>query len=414
MSRGRVYLFAVAAAWAGGAMMWGLANLPAPVSTAVAQDSGDDANNSRNDSDGSTSGTTEKGGKNRKGGSGGGTLVRVDKVRSVPMVQTIPVVGRLIAVRSGMVAARIDAPVAEMKVDIGDSVRKGQTLALLADERLKLDRDQKAAELAAVQAAVNTARSRLKLAEQELRRYGELQESSAFPKARYEDKQVEVNRLRTEINEAKANVQKARANLGLTETLLAYSRILAPYDGTITRRHTEMGAFVKEGEAIYTMVSDRNLEIEVDVPGNRAGALKPGSACIFELGDGKPYDAVVRAVVPQEDLRTRTRTVRLTPRFGERPDTLAANQSVTVRIPIGGGRDILSVHKDALIPTRGPPTLFVVNDGRAHLRTILVGEAVGARLEVLDGLKAGDIVVVRGNERLRDGSRVRFNGTLTQ
>jgi RND family efflux transporter MFP subunit len=404
-----VYLFAVVAACAGGAMMWGLANLPAPVSSAVAQDSGSDAKAPGKESE-SPKGAKERSGKGR----GDGTLVQVDKVRSVPMVQTIPVVGRLIAIRSGMVAARIDAPVAEMKVDIGDSVKEGQTLALLADERLKLDRDQKAAELAAVQAAVNTARSRLKLAEQELRRYGELQESSAFPKARYEDKQVEVNRLRTEINEAKANVQKARANLGLTETLLAYSRILAPYDGTITRRHTEMGAFVKEGEAIYTMVSDRNLEIEVDVPGNRVGALKPGSVCVFELGNGKSYDAVVRAVVPQEDLRTRTRTVRLTPRFSERPDTLAANQSVTVRIPIRGGRDILSVHKDALVPTRGQPTVFVVNDGRAHLRTVLVGEAVGGRIEVLDGLKPGDVVVVRGNERLRDGSRVRFNGMLTQ
>jgi multidrug efflux pump subunit AcrA (membrane-fusion protein) len=113
-------------------------------------------------------------------------------------------------------------------------------------------------------------------------------------------------------------------------------------------------------------------------------------------------------------MRTRTRTVRLTPNFGDRPDTLAANQSVTVRVPIGSGRDTLSVHKDALVPTRGQPTVFVVNDGRAHLRTILVGDAVGGRVEVLDGLQPGDIVVVRGNERLRDGTRVRFNGMLTQ
>jgi multidrug efflux pump subunit AcrA (membrane-fusion protein) len=152
----------------------------------------------------------------------------------------------------------------------------------------------------------------------------------------------------------------------------------------------------------------------VDVPASRIGVLKPGGTCAFEIGNGKTYDAVVRAIVPQEDMRTRTRTVRLTPNFGDRPDTLAANQSVTVRVPIGSGRDTLSVHKDALVPTRGQPTVFVVNDGRAHLRTILVGDAVGGRVEVLDGLQPGDIVVVRGNERLRDGTRVRFNGMLTQ
>jgi RND family efflux transporter MFP subunit len=343
-----------------------------------------------------------------------GTLVHVDAVRSVPMAQTMPLVGRLVAVRAGIVAARIDAPVAEMKVDIGESVTKGQVIALLADDRLRLDRAQKAAEVAAAEAAVNTALARLALAEQELKRFSDLRSSAAFPRARFDDKRVEVNRLRTEINEARAKVEKAKASLKLTETELSYSRIAAPYDGTITRRHTEMGSYVKEGQAVYTMVSDRNLELEADVPASRVGALAPGSLCTFELGKGKTFQAVVRAIVPYEDPRTRTRTVRFTPRFEARPDALAANQSATIHIPIGKGRDVLSVHKDALVPARGQPTVFVAVDGRAQLRTVRVGEAVGARFEVLNGLNAGEMVVVRGNERLRDGSRIRVNGTPTQ
>lgn len=340
--------------------------------------------------------------------SGGGTLVGVDRVRIVPMAQTLPLVGRLVALRSGMVAARIDAPVAEMKVKVGERVTKGQVLALLSDQRFRHDRDQKAAELAAAKAAVETAQARLRLAEQELKRIADLQTSAAFPKARYEDKRVDVNRLRTEIVEARAKVEKAEANLRLSEANLSYAQLLAPYDGTITRRHTEVGSYVKEGQAMYTMVSDRELEVEVDVPGNRIAALRPGIVCIFELDKGVKYEAVVRAIVPEEDPRTRTRTVRLSPRFGARPDAVAANQSATVRIPIGEGRRILSVHKDALITSRGQPTVFVVSEGRAHARTILIGDAVGGRFEVLDGLKPGDIVVVRGNERLRDGNRVRY------
>ncbi len=343
-----------------------------------------------------------------------GTLVQVDAVRTVPMAQTVPLVGRLVAVRAGVVAARIDAPVAEMKVDIGEYVTRGQVIALLANDKFRFDRDQKAADVAAANAAVNTALARLKLAEQELKRFEDLRSSAAFSRARFDDKRVEVNRLRTEINEARAKVQKANASLKLTETELSYARITAPYDGTITRRHTEMGSYVKEGQAVFTMVSDRNLELEADVPASRIAALAPGSICTFEIGSyarepGASFKAVVRAIVPEEDLRTRTRTVRFTPSFDVRPGTLAANQSATIHIPIGKGRNVLSVHKDALVASRGQPTVFVIVEGRAQLRNVQVGEAVGDRFEVLNGLKDGELVVVRGNERLRDGGRIRVN-----
>lgn len=343
------------------------------------------------------------------------TLVDVDQVRIVPMAQTLPLVGRLVAIRSGVVASRIDAPVAEMRVDIGDSVSKGDVLATLVNDRLKWDREQKAAELAAAQATVATAKARLALAEQELKRFQKLETSAAFSKARFEDKRLEVARLRTEIVEAQARVKKSQAVLRLAETELAYTRILAPYEGTITRRHTEIGAFVKEGDAVYTMVSDRDLEVEVHVPAGRIGALQPGTVAEFELGaDGKRFEAAVRAIVPEEDPRTRTRTVRFRPKFDVRPSIVAANQSATVHVPLGAGRKLLSVHKDAVIMVQGVPTTFAVEDGRARARTVSLGESVGQRFEVKDGLKQGDIVVTRGNERLRDGERVRHNGTPTQ
>lgn len=373
--------------------------------SALAQSNGTDAKKS----------TTDKktGGKKKKRRSA--TLVQVDKVHIVPMVQTVPLVGRLVAVRSGVVAARIDAPVEEMKVDVGTSVKKGTLIATLANDRLKWEREQKAAELAGAVAAVDTANARLALAEQELRRFAELRDSAAFPRARYEDKNVDVNRLRTEIVEAKSKVAKARANLRLAETDLSYTRILAPYDGTITRRHTETGAYIKEGQAVFSMVSDTNLEIEVDVPSNRITYLKPGVTTEFQLGrTGKKFPAVLRAIVPEEDPRTRTRTVRFLPRFDKRPQTLAANQSATVLLPIGQGRKVLSVHKDALVSARGQPTVYVVEDGRAQARVIKVGDAVGPRFEVLEGLKDGEDVVVRGNERLRDGRRVRVSKAVTQ
>jgi multidrug efflux pump subunit AcrA (membrane-fusion protein) len=102
--------------------------------------------------------------------------------------------------------------------------------------------------------------------------------------------------------------------------------------------------------------------------------------------------------------------VRFKPNFKIRPENIAANQSATVYLPIGKSRTVLSMHKDALVSSRGVPTVFVIRDGRAYARQVKIGEGVGGRFEVLSGLKEGEQVVIRGNERLKDGKRVRING----
>ena len=81
-----------------------------------------------------------------------------------------------------------------------------------------------------------------------------------------------------------------------------------------------------------------------------------------------------------------------------------------VCMPIGPKRDVVSVHKDAIIREAAGAVVFVVVDGIARKRPVELGEAFGARFEVLAGLAPGDQVVVRGNERLRPGQSVRFKG----
>jgi len=338
------------------------------------------------------------------------TLVRVDRVRIEPLLQTVPVIGRMVAVRAGAVAARIDAPVREMKVDVGDSVVIGDVLAILVDDMFKWDRAEKAAEVRETIARISSATARLSLARQELKRFGDLRASAAYSKARFEDKRLEVTRYQAELAEARARLERAQASLNLAETELRYTLIRAPYSGSITKRHTETGAFVKEGQAVFTMVSDRDMEIEADVPARRIAGLTVGKKVTFELVRGQRIEARVRAVVPEENVRTHTRMVRFKPNFKIRPENLAANQSATVYLPIGKSRTVLSVHKDAVTSSRGVPTVFVVENRRAYARQIEIGEGVGGRFEVLSGLKEGEQVVVRGNERLKDGKRVRIDG----
>jgi hypothetical protein len=153
------------------------------------------------------------------------------------------------------------------------------------------------------------------------------------------------------------------------------------------------------------------MEIEADVPADRLAGLAPGRAVRATLDGGHNVMAVVRAVIPTENALTRTRPVRFRTQFaGEVPLQYATDQSVTVLLPIGEPRDIVSVHKDAVIARGAGYIVYVVEDGKAQVREIEIGEAAGRRLEVISGLSPDDLVVTRGNERLRAGQDVTYKG----
>jgi RND family efflux transporter MFP subunit len=333
-------------------------------------------------------------------------LIRVDAVRVEPLKQTVPVLGRLVARRAGIVAARVQGPVVEILVEVGDRIEKDAVIAILDRDRLTSQRDLRAAEVTEAEAAVATAKAEVRLRRQELGRIEGLRKSPAFSKGVHEDKQLEVIMQEGEVAKATADLASARAQLRLAEIELRDAEIRAPYAGVVTRRHTEVGAHVDVGDSVVSLVDDNSLEIEADVPAQRIGGLTPGAAVTFELG-GVVLDATVRAAIPEENPLTRTRTVRFVPDLGGITD-LAANRSVTVHVPSGKPRTVVTVHKDAVVSRKGRREVVVVVDGTAEIRPVRLGEAAGNRFEVIDGLVVGDLVVIRGNERLRSGQKVRY------
>lgn len=337
---------------------------------------------------------------------GGAASVHVDEVRNVPLEQTAPTIGRLVAIQSGTVAARISGPVADFLVEVGDRVQRGQTLALLDDQVLAARRQQAESVVAEERARLNTAIERLELAEQGLRRLERLSDSAAFSQATYDDQRQEVAIQRAEIATARAAIQRAEAELRLAEINVAHAEIRAPYEGVITERLVEAGDYVDIGESLVRMISDRGLEVEADIPGGRLDSLDPGDTVQVSLENGGMHKATVRAILPEENPMTRTRTVRLVPQFSDSVGRLAGGQSVTVHLPLGDARSVLSVHKDAIIWQDSESVIFVHNNGEAEIRPVQLGMEVGARFEVLEGLNGGELAIVRGNERLSPGDAI--------
>jgi RND family efflux transporter MFP subunit len=347
-----------------------------------------------------------KGGAPKKGGRPPRS-VRVDAVIAEPLSQTYPVIGRLVTRRTGDVAARINGAVVKMNVSVGDRVFKDDVIAELATERLSAERDKYAAALSTRRAMVKTAQAEMSKKVQELRRMSNLRKSSAFSRARFEDLERDVDARKATLTERRSQQKEAQAELDRAAIDLFNGAIRAPYNGVVSEKHTEIGSYVNVGARVVTLISDTQIEVEAEVPSDRISGLDKGTIVRFRLDDGTDHRATVRSIIPRENARTRTRPVRFKPSFGAMSSRFAINQTVTVLVPIGRIRQVVTVHKDAIVH-RGPNRVVsIVRRGKAFPRQVTIGAAVGNRYVVTKGLNAGDQVVTHGNETLPPGAPVR-------
>jgi len=336
-------------------------------------------------------------------------LIGVDLVIEERASQTVPVIGRLVAQRSGVVSVLTKGVVAEVLVRVGDRVRAGDAMARLSTNSLTWARALRTAEVDSAKASLANAKTQTSLRRQELKRLDNLKKSSAFSPARYEDAQKELAKAKSDAARADADVARTIANLNLAQIELDNAEIKAPYPGVVSALHTEIGTYLNTGQPVLTLVDDSTMEIEADVPANRTTGLVAGTPVRFTTNGGSEQTATVRAVVPQENPLTRTRAVRFAPDANAIAEGAAANQTVAINIPAGPVRTVVTVHKDAVLNRSGRQVVFLMKDGKAELRPVTLSEAVSGRFIVLSGLIPGDAVVVRGNERLAPGQEIRSN-----
>ena len=320
--------------------------------------------------------------------------VKLDEVLLETTKETYSVIGRIAALQTGTLAAQVNGAVETSNVNVGDRVTKGTVIATLSKRRLAAERRRVAAQVA-------RHRSMVKNAEREMRRMKNLSKSAAFSRARFEDQQGVVAERKSQLEEFAAALSKLQIDI-------ANATIKAPYDAVVIEKHVEVGGYVNVGSRVVSLINDKNVEVEVEIPSFRVVGLALGTAATIIVDGGKSYSAKVRSIIPNENVRTRSRPIRLTVDFGADAVNMAANQSVTVKLPLTNGNHILTVHKDAVIRRANGNIVFVVKGTSATMRNVRLGRGVGNKFQVLKGLKAGEKVVIRGNERLGAGGRVKI------
>jgi RND family efflux transporter MFP subunit len=333
-------------------------------------------------------------GKSKRSGGRPPQAVKLEEVKLETTNETYKVIGRVTALQSGPLAARVRGAIEQINFSVGDRVKKGTVLVSLAQQSLQATRRR-------ISAQVSRYKSMMVNAQRELSRMQKLSKSAVYSRARFEDQEGLVAERKAQYLEFKAALEQAQIDI-------QNSRIKAPYDAVIVEKHIEVGGYVNVGARVVTLSNDKSVEVEVDIPSFRLLNLRLGTAAKIITDAGMEYEATVRAIIPNENVRTRTRPIRLTPAFGEEAAKFADNQSVMVELPITNENKILTVNKDAVLRRANGNIVFIVKGTNAMMRSVRLGRGVGNKYQVISGLKAGDKVVTRGNERLGAGGKIKI------
>lgn len=289
---------------------------------------------------------------------------------------------------------RIAGKIVERRVEVGDSVVKGQILA-------RLDNIDTLLSNRAADAEVRAAEADLALAQSELERYRQL----------YARKFVSSQAL--DIQEAQfksttARVKQAKAQAAVTTNQSRYTDLLAERDGIITEIRAEPGQVVEIGEVIVRIAVPNNMEVEISVPESRMTGIEPEAQAEMRLwaNPAKVYQGTVREVAPAADSVTRTFQVRIA--LPDADDQVHLGMTAGVRFYHQDNHDVL-LPTPSVTQRDGRNIVWVVDphNGQVQPREVKTGAFREDGVIVTQGLTDGDQVVVAGVQALVPGQIVR-------
>ena len=305
------------------------------------------------------------------------------------LVRHVPATGSIFPWQEVIIAPEVGGyRVAEVQVDVGSRVRKGQELVRLADDLLQAEVNSRRAGLRSAEAALTNAAAAL--------RRGETVSTSGALSA------ADLDRLRAEHIAMQAQVDTARSELATAELRLRYTTVRAPDDGTITSRTVTVGQIAQAGAEMLRMLRQNRVEWRAEVPEAELSRIKAGQAVQISTADGQTLKGSVRTVSPTVQANTRAGIVYVDIVGGEaRPGMFARGQ-----IAAGSGEGLL-VPYSSVVTQDGYNYVFVLGQGNVVERRRI--EQAGVHddmLEVSAGIAEGDVVVVKGAGFLKDGDTV--------
>lgn len=279
-----------------------------------------------------------------------------------------------------LITARADGAVVRIDRRLGDPVSAGQTIALLESRDAAAFVAQRNAASANAQAARAAAARERRLFNARITARQDLEAAEA---ARA---QAEAELQRTQ-----AAVQTA----GVTDNG-RYLAVRSPINGRITGVDTQLGAYVTAGTELFNVADPRRIQIDASVPAVDAQRIRPGDSAVIELPNGSTVTATVRSSTPALDPQSRTATVVL--QLSGAPGGLTQGQAVRARITPRGSvsEDGFVLPEEAVQQFEGRDVAFVKVASGFQAVPVTVGSRSGGRVQIVEGIKAGQTVVTTG------------------
>ena len=368
--------------------------------------------------------------------------LRIAEVKRGDLVRDISADGRVIAANSPVLYAIAGGSV-DLKVVAGDVVRKGQVLAEIDSPELRSKLAQEQATLASLEAeasraeldgelARSTAQKELDqaqidkvAAQRDLERYQRAFEGGAVAK-------VDVAKAQDDLKKADIGLNHAREDIGRqgrSATLDARNKRLladrqraianeaqrqvealtlrAPFDGQVGQVQVAQRANVAINDPVLSVVDLSVFEVEIKVPESFARDLAIGIPAQITSGNGEPFAAQISAVSPEVVNGEVVSRLRFK---DKQPPGLRQSQRLSARIVLDTRRNTLVVERGPFLEQAGGTSAYVVDNGVATRRPIRTGVSSLSNVEILEGLKPGDRIVVSGSDQFGTAQTARISG----
>jgi len=344
--------------------------------------------------------------------------VEVRVVRQETVEDSFEAVGTVKAKTIAVLSSQATGTIISVLVREGDPVSRGQSLVEIDDRNLRAELQSAQAgveeanrAIGAAESAVNAARGQRELAAATFKRYEPLvAKGSVTPQefdevnAKFKIAGAELERTEETLRAQRARKKQAEAKVFSAQTRLSFTRVTAPFDGVVTAKTAEIGAFASPGSPLMTIEQRDPYRLEVQVGESRLAGLKLGMKTSVEIDAfKKELTGKIGEIVPAADPQSHTFTIKI-----DLPTDLLLRTGLYGKARfLTGQKELVMVPATALVEKGQLRGVYAVDDrGAVRLRFVTTGKHYGDHTEILSGLTAGERIVVGGLEKISDGSRV--------
>jgi RND family efflux transporter MFP subunit len=348
--------------------------------------------------------------------------VQVATVTQVYPSQALTVLnasGYVVPQRKSSLASKVTGRLIWLGVEEGNHVKKDQIVARLESDDVTAARDQAVANVNAARSNIELAKAELREATPNLERNTSLFSKGFVAKSVYDAALARYEKAVAAVEAAEAALKANLAALEGANIALEYTLIRAPFDAVVLTKNadigdivTPIGAAANAKSAVITIADMDSLQVEADVSESNLGRIKLGQPCEIQLDalPGERFRGIIHMIVPTADRSKATVMVKV--RFVNKDSRILPEMSAKVAFLKRPAtpeeqKPRIAINQSAIVNRKGKERAYLVKENKVMETPIKPGAKIGDMIEVLEGIKVGDQVVLNPPERLRNGSKIR-------